>query len=169
MSWAIVVPGNGRVDQGGSYLLTDRCRRCLDAAGELAERRMPRAVVFTGWSPRGGPSEAEQMLELWPGRRDVELVVESSATITAENMARTLPLLIERDVHEATLVCGALHLPRVRYFFGSVYPRYGIRCSYRAVRDLPTPRSLAWEAAAFTLMRRQRRAALAELPRRVTA
>jgi uncharacterized SAM-binding protein YcdF (DUF218 family) len=169
MSWAIVVPGNGRVDQGGSYLLTDRCRRCLDAAGELAERRMPRAVVFTGWSPRGGPSEAEQMAELWPGRRDVELVVEPSATITAENMARTLPLLIERDVREATLVCGALHLPRVRYFFGSVYPRYGIRCSYRAVRDLPTPRSLAWEAAAFTLMRRQRRAALAELPRRVTA
>ena len=70
------------------------------------------------------------MLERWRGAGDVELVIETSATITAENMARTLPLLIERDVREATLVCGALHLPRVRYFFGSVYPRYGIRCTY---------------------------------------
>ena len=168
MSWAIVVPGNGRVERG-SYLLSDRCRRCLDVAAELAERRSPRAVVFTGWSPRGGLSEAEQMLDRWPGRRDVELVVEPSATITAENMARTLPLLVERGVDHVTLVCGALHLPRVRYFFGTVYPRYGIRCSYRPVRDLPTPRALAWEAAAFPLMRRQRRAALAELPRRATA
>jgi hypothetical protein len=168
MSWAIVVPGNGRVERG-SYLLSSRCRRCLDVAAELAEARPPRAVVFTGWSPHGGLSEAEQMLERWPGRRDVELVVEPSATITAENMARTLPLLVERGVDEATLVCGALHLPRVRYFFGTVYPRYGIRCSYRPVRDLPTPRSLAWEAAAFPLKRRQRRAALAELPRRATA
>jgi hypothetical protein len=169
MSWAIVVPGNGRVEAGGSYRLTERCHRCLEAAAALAERRAPRVVVFTGWSPQGGPTEAEQMLDRWPGRRDIELVVESSATITAENMARTLPLLIEREIDEATLVCGALHLPRVRFFFGSVYPRYGIRCRYRPVRDLPTPRALAWEAAAFPLMRRQRRAALDELPRRATA
>ena len=96
-------------------------------------------------------------------------MIESSARITAENMARSLPLLIDRGIDEATLVCGALHLPRVRYFFGTVYPRYGIRCRYRAVRDTPTPRALAWEAAAFPLMRRQRRAALTELVRRTSA
>lgn len=168
MSTAIVIPGNGRVDSGGTYRLSDRCGRCLDIAAELAERLSPRAVVFTGWSPNGGPSEAEQMLERWPGRRDVELVIEPTARITAENMARSLPLLMERRIDEAVVVCGAVHLPRVRYFFGSVYPRYGIRCRYRAVRDLPTPRSLAWEAAAFPLMRRQRRAAL-ELLRRTPA
>ena len=165
MSWAIVVPGNGRVDSGGSYLLTDRCRRCLDVAAELAERRMPRAVVFSGWSPRGGLSEAEQMLEHWPGRRDVELVVEPSATITAENMARTLPLLIERDVRSVTLICGRLHLPRVRYFFGGVYPRFGIRCSYRVVPHGALREALAWEAAAIAVARSQRRAAVEELRR----
>ena len=126
-------------------------------------------MVFSGWSPEGGPSEAEQMLEAWPGRRDVELVVESSASITAENMARTLPLLIERDVHEATLVCGAIHLPRVRYFFGGVYPRFGIRCPYRAVRDRRRRGRSPGRRRRSPLMRRQRRAALAELPRRVTA
>jgi hypothetical protein len=137
--------------------------RCLDAAARLAERRMPRAVVFSGWAPDGGASEAEQMLEAWPGRRDVELVLEPTATITAENMSRTLPLLLDRNVREVDLVCGAIHLPRVRYFFGGVYPRFGIRCRYRVVREAPAPSTLAWEAAAVTVMRRQRRAARAEL------
>ena len=161
--WAIVVPGNGCRDEHGTYGLTGRCVRCLDAAARLAERRTPRAVVFSGWSPDGGTSEAEQMLEAWPGRRDVELVLEPTATITAENMSRTLPLLLDRDVREVDLVCGAIHLPRVRYFFGGVYPRFGIRCRYRVVREAPAPATLAWEAAAVTVMRRQRRAARAEL------
>jgi hypothetical protein len=105
------------------------------------------------------------MLEAWPGRRDVELVAEGTARITAENMSRTLPLLLARGVREVTVVCGALHQLRVRYFFGGVYPSYGIRCRYRVTRQLPTPRAIAWELGAIPLARRQRRAACEELSR----
>ena len=103
------------------------------------------------------------MHAVWDGPDDVELVVEPSATITAQNMSRSLPHVLDRGVREVTIVCGALHLPRVRYHFGGVYPRHGIRCSYTLTRQLPTPGTLAWEAAAFALMRRQRRDALAEI------
>ena len=66
-------------------------------------------------------------------------------------------------MREVTVVCGTLHLARVRYHFGGVYPRHGIRCTYARTRQLPTPATLAWEAAAVLAMRRQRRAALAEI------
>nr|MDQ3822922.1 YdcF family protein [Actinomycetota bacterium] len=120
-------------------------------------------VVFTGWAPAGGPSEGEQMLEAWPGRRDVELVAERTATVTAENASRSLPLLLERGVREATVVCTPLHLGRVRYLFPALYARYGIRCRVRVAWAVPTASALAWELGALAVLRRQRRAALAEL------
>jgi hypothetical protein len=166
--WAIVVPGSGRLDADGCYRIGPRARACVRAAGQLARRRRPRIVVLSGWSPVGGVTEAQQMLEAWDGPDDVEVVIEPSATITAENMSRSLPHLLVRQVREATIVCGALHLPRVRYHFGGVYPRHGIRCSYALTAQAPTPHTLAWEAAAFLVMRRQRRAALAELSALVT-
>jgi len=43
----------------------------------------PRRFVFSGWSPSGGPSEAEQMRTLWRGP-EVELVIEPTARVTAE-------------------------------------------------------------------------------------
>ncbi len=162
-AWGIVVPGSGRIDADGSYRIGGRALACVHKAARLAERRMPRVVVFSGWSPVSGPSEAEQMLEAWDGPDDIDLVAETSATITAENMSRSLPHVLERGVDEVTIVCGALHLPRVRYYFGGVYPRHGVRCSYALTRHLPTPGSLAWEVTAALLMRRQRRAALAEI------
>ena len=100
--------------------------------------------------------------DAWPGRRDVELVAEPTATITAENMSRSLPLLRARGVEEALVVCDPLHLLRVRYFFAS-YRRYGIRVRYALTPLRPSLRALAWEAGAIPLMRRQRRRALAEL------
>lgn len=157
-SWAIVVPGHsvsGRVSV--------RCRRLLRVAAALAERRAPRVVVFTGWSPGDGPTEAEQMLDAWPGRRDVELLAEPTAAITAQNASRTLPLLLERGVREATVVCTPLHLPRVRYLFPGVYRHFGVRCEIRIAWTAPTPSALAWELGALTLLRSQRRDALAEL------
>jgi hypothetical protein len=48
-----------------------------------------------------------------------------------------------------------------------VYPRHGIRCRYVRTRQMPTPGALAWEAAAVLAMRRQRRAALAEIADRL--
>lgn len=164
-SWAILVPGSGRRDSEGIYRIGTRAEACVAAAARLAERHRPRLVLFTGWSPVGGPSEAEQMLDAWPGSRGIELLAETTAKITAENMSRSLPLLLERGITEVTVVCGVLHLPRVRYFFGGVYPRYGVRCHYAVTRQLPTPRALAWEAGAIPLARRQREAARAELAR----
>lgn len=161
--WAIVVLGSGELDADGVYRLRPVCLRSLAAAARLAERRTPRAVIFTGYSPYPGATEAEQMVDAWPGRTDVDLVAESTATITAENMARTLPHLLRRGVTEVTLVCGVLHLPRVRYFFGSTYRRHGIRCRYLGVRSGFNAHALAWEAAALPLARRQRRDARREL------
>ncbi len=157
-AWGLVVPGHslgGRLSPG--------CLRQLAVAAALAELRVPRVVVFTGWSPGDGESEAEQMLAAWPGRRDAELAVEPTARITAENASRSLPLLLERGVREATVVCGPLHVPRVRYLFGGLYPRFGVRCEIRVAWSAPTPGALAWELAALPIMSRQRRAALAEL------
>jgi hypothetical protein len=156
-SWAIVVPGHsvaGRVSA--------RCRRLLAHAAALAEQRAPRVVVFSGGSWRG-PSEAEQMLGAWPGRRDVELVAEPTARITAENASRTLPLLLDREVREATVVCSPLHRPRVRYFFCGLYEQFGISCDVRIAWTLPTPHAVVWEVGALAVLRRQRRAALEEL------
>jgi DUF218 domain len=162
-AWGIVVPGSGRLEPDGSYRIGERALACVCAAARLAEARTPRVVVFTGWSPVTGPSEAEQMLAAWDGPDDLDLVAEPSATITAENMSRSLPFLLERSVGEVTVVCGTVHLARVRYHFGGVYPRHGIRCTYVRTRQTPTPATLAWEAAAVLAMRRQRRAALAEI------
>ena len=161
---ALVVPGHGRFGAAGEYRLSDRCLRLLDFAAELVDELAPSVVALTGWSPTGGASEAEQMLAAWPGRTDVELVVEKTARTTAENMARTLPLLLARDVSSVTVVCASTHLLRIRYFFGGVYPRYGIACAYRSPRAAGrSPGAVAWEALAVPVMPLQRRAALAEL------
>jgi uncharacterized SAM-binding protein YcdF (DUF218 family) len=157
-SWAIVVPGHsvsGRVSA--------RCRRVLAVAAELAEARTPRVIVFSGWAAGRGPSEAHQMLEAWPGRRDVELVAEPTARTTAENASRSLPLLRERGITEATVVCSAVHTRRVRYFFTELYRRFEIECDVVPAPMRPTPGAVAWEVGALAIARRQRRTALAEL------
>jgi len=106
------------------------------------------------------------MLAAWEGRRDVELLAEETAVNTSQNMARVLPLLLARGVEEATIVCAPAHRLRCHYFFGAVYPRFGVRCTYHSPRLRTSAGALAWEAAALTLIRRQRRNAVAELERR---
>jgi hypothetical protein len=155
--WALIVLGQSRAGR-----LSRQCHRLLAHAAAIADRDAPRVIVFTGWSPSGGPSEAEQMLEAWPGRRDVELVVEPTARITAENASRTLPLLLERGIPRATVVCTTVHLPRVRALFPGLFASFGIRCDVHTAWAAPTPRSVAWELGALPLLRRQRRAAFAE-------
>jgi hypothetical protein len=164
--WAIVVPGQGNFDPEGTYTLSRGCNRVLALAAELAERRRPSVVVLSGWAPSGGESEAAQMLAAWEGRRDVELLAEETAVNTSQNMARVLPLLLARGVEEATIVCAPAHRLRCHYFFGAVYPRFGVRCTYHSPRLRTSAVALAWEAAALTLIRRQRRNAVAELERR---
>jgi uncharacterized SAM-binding protein YcdF (DUF218 family) len=162
MSVAIVVPGHGAFRTGGRYRITDRCLRVLAAAERLAAAIEPDAVVLSGWSPVAGPSEAEQMRDAWRGP-DVELVLEPTARITAENASRTLALLLELGIDRAEVVCALPHLPRTRFFFRRLYAARGIATGFHPVRAAPWPGAIAWELAALPVAPRQLRAARAEL------
>lgn len=99
------------------------------------------------------------MRDIWRGA-DVELVLEESATTTAENAALTLPLLLGRDVREAIVVCAPAHLVRARWIFQRIYGGHGIAVRFRAARVVPTPGAIIWELGASTVARRQVRAHL---------
>jgi uncharacterized SAM-binding protein YcdF (DUF218 family) len=164
MAVAIVVPGNGSLGRDGVYRITDRCARALEGAARLAGELEPALVVFSGWSPVGGLSEAEQMRNAWAGPQ-AELVAESSARTTAENASRTLPLLLARGIERAVVVCTPSHAPRARFFFGRLYAAYGVETDVRTVPVGRSARALAWELVALTVRRAQLRAASAELRR----
>ena len=164
MSIAIVVPGNGALGRDGAFRITDRCREVVAGAARLAEELEPVAVVFTGWSPVGGATEAEQMRDAWAGPA-VELVVEPTARTTAQNASRTLPLLLERGVERAVVACTPPHAARARFFFDRLYRLHGVETEVRAVRVARSTRAVAWELVAFTLRGPQLRAASAELER----
>ena len=134
-------------------------------AERLAERLAPRAVVFSGWAPDGSVSEAEQMRGAWRGP-ELELVVEPTATITAENAARTLPLLRERGIERALVVCAPVHLYRARYFFRRLYAAHGIEAGSAPRRSRRRCTRSRWELVALTARSRQLHAAEAELSRR---
>ena len=162
---AIVVPGQGVLGPDG-YRITDSCLRLVREAEHAAAETGAAVAVFSGWSPTGGASEAEQMRNAWAGP-ELELVVEPTATVTAQNASRTLPLLLERGVERAVVVCTPLHLRRARYFFSRLYGEAGIATEFRAARVSPTLRAAAWELLAVSVQRAQLRAARAELaPRR---
>ena len=154
---AIVVPGASLRTRGGEWTLSPSCLACVAAAVRIAAQRSPAAVVFSGYAPGGGATEAEQMREAWRGPRDVELVVEPHARITAANAARTLPLLRERGIEEAIVVCSLIHQARVRFFFSRLYRNAGIATTVVPVRGGLSPRALLWELAALPLAWSQRR------------
>jgi uncharacterized SAM-binding protein YcdF (DUF218 family) len=162
---AIVVPGNGDVDPHGTHRITRRCLRLIQEAERLVSSGGADVVVFSGWSSTGGQSEAEQMRDAWRGP-DVELVLEPTARNTAENASRTLPLLRERRIERAVVVCAPTHLARTRLLFGRLYRGTGVQVSFRAVAVAPSLRSVMWELAAFPFLPAQLRAARAELARR---
>ncbi len=136
---AVVVPG--------SQLQSTRLRLVRHAERVAAEAGAG-VVVFSG---RG---EARDMHDRWSGP-DVELVVEEGATSTAENAALTLPLLRQRGVREAIVVCAPVHLVRARWIFRRLFGRAGIEVRFQAARVVPTPGALVWELAAATVARRQ--------------
>ena len=152
---ALVVLGNG---------LPAVRRRLVAEAERTAARLGAKVVVFSGWSANGGATEAAEMRALW--RSPVaELLVEETASSTAENAARTLPLLRERGVTQAVVVCTPLHYFRARWIFRNVYERHGVAVRFQVARVAPTPGALVWEVAALTVAARQVRAAQAELDR----
>ena len=152
---AIVVPGHR--SRARSLLLVREAERVAAETG--AE-----AVIFSGHAGRGGQSEAEQMGAAWRGP-EIELVVEPTASTTAENASRTLPHLLDRRIARALVVCAPLHRHRARFFFGRLYAPYGIETELRLARVRPTARALVWELLAATACRRQLRAARRELSR----
>ena len=162
---AIVVPGHRTLGSDGVHRISGRCIRLVREAEGLVSSAGAEVVVFSGWSSSGGPSEAEQMRDAWQGP-EAELVVEPTATNTAENAARTLPLLRERGVDRAVVVCTPTHLPRARQLFGRIYRSAGVDVAFHAAPLAPTLRSVAWELVAFPFLPLQLRAARAELARR---
>jgi uncharacterized SAM-binding protein YcdF (DUF218 family) len=158
---AVVVPGHSRRTRRGHVSAT--CRRLVAEAERLAAELEAGVVVFSGWSPVGGVSEAEQMRRLWHGPEEPELVLEETAQTTAQNASRTLPLLRERDVERAVVVSAPLHRRRVRWFFEGLYAEHGIAVEFRTVSMRPTPFALAWEIGAHGVRARQLRDARAEV------
>lgn len=162
MGLAIVVPGNGGVSRDGVYRISSACLRLVREAERLADALPAEAVVFSGWSPAGGTPEAEQMRSAWLGV-DVELVVEPTAAVTAQNASRTLPLLLERGLRRALVVCAPLHSYRTRFFFSRLYGAAGIETDF-SIPPVPlSPFALVWELFALPLCRPQLRAARAEV------
>jgi uncharacterized SAM-binding protein YcdF (DUF218 family) len=158
---AVVVPGNSRRTRRGHISAT--CRRLVAEAERLTGELEAGVVVFSGWSPVGGVSEAEQMRRLWRGPDGPELVLEETARTTAQNASRTLPLLVERGVDHAVVVSAPLHRRRVRWFFEGLYSEHGIATEFHAAPMRPTPLALAWELGAHPVRSRQLREARAEV------
>ena len=164
MRTAIVVPGSGSVAGDGSYRIGAVCLALVGEAERLADALPAETVVFSGWAPAGGIPEAQQMLAAWRGA-DVELVVEPTAAVTAQNASRTLPLLLERGITRAVVVCTQLHGRRARFFFSRLYGPAGIDTSFRLVPVALSPRALVWELLALPLCGPQLRGARAEVAR----
>jgi uncharacterized SAM-binding protein YcdF (DUF218 family) len=138
----------------GSTLVGTR-RRLVAAAQQAARDLNVDVVVITGWSPNGGPSEAQQMRGLWRDASEVEIVLEETASTTAENAARTLPLLLERGIDEAVVICTPLHALRAGWIFRRIYGDHGIAVRLQLARELPTPGAVLWELGALTVCGRQ--------------
>jgi uncharacterized SAM-binding protein YcdF (DUF218 family) len=139
---AIVVPGS----------TMRRIRERLVRKAERVASTVDACVVIFS-----GAGEAEPMRDLWQGP-EVELVLEESAANTAENAALTLPLLLERGVHEAIVVCAPAHLIRARWIFRRIYGARDVAVAFRLARIAPTPGAIAWELGASAVARRQVRA-----------
>ena len=161
---AVVVPGHGEAGADAVHRISRRCLRIVREAELLVSTTAADLVVFSGWSSTGGRSEAEQMRDAWHGP-EVELVVEPTARNTAENAARTLPLLLERGVDRAVVVCAPPHLLRTRFLFRSLYHGSGVEVAFRVARLTPTLGAVAWELAALPFLPLQVRAARAEIAR----
>jgi uncharacterized SAM-binding protein YcdF (DUF218 family) len=149
---AVVVPGHSR---GGR--VSDRCLRLVAAAADVVRESGAEVVVLSGLG------EAEGMHAAWPEDARAEVVLEPTARVTAENAARTLPLLVERGVTRAIVVCGRAHAPRVRYFFRDLYGRAGIDVEVRPAPSTLNAPAVGRELVAAWFAPRQRRAARAEV------
>jgi glucosamine-6-phosphate deaminase len=159
---ALVVLGHREPGISSEHRISFESRARLRHARRLAERAPYRAVVLTGYTSTGGLSEAEQMKGAWD-ERAAPALLEVAGRNTAENAARSLPLLLAvGDLRRVVVVTSAWHL-RTPWFFAP-YRRYGLRVSYRvSFAHGHWPRMLRQELAGARQVRRQRAAAMAEV------
>ena len=160
----------------GAGLRRDRCRRCARHQRDLPRERAagrgarsgagpPRAVVFTGWSSNGGPSEAEQMYTAWRGQRPTSrylLKPAPQSTPPRTPCARCWSSRAWRALQDVSVVCSVRHALRVRFFFDALYPAPWLpgRLPLRAAGRRPPRPAVAAELSSITRMVRDRRAAL---------
>jgi glucosamine-6-phosphate deaminase len=167
---AIVILGHRDPGVSPEHRISAESRARLRHGLRLARRHGARAVVLTGYSSTGGLSEAEQMKGSWD-ESIAPALLEVAGRDTAENAARTLPILLALgEASRVTVVSSPWHL-RVPWYFAP-YGRYGLDVTYRpcAPRGRWGP-MLAEELRDLRRARPRRRAAMArmhpppELPR----
>ncbi|MDQ3675918.1 MAG: YdcF family protein [Actinomycetota bacterium] len=90
---AIVVPGAGRLDARGRYVLSASAYGRLRAAEALVASNPTAMVILSGWSGgQAGATEAEQLQDQWNGPRGTPLLLETAARTTAENAVNAVSL-----------------------------------------------------------------------------
>jgi glucosamine-6-phosphate deaminase len=125
----IVVLGHRDPGVSAEHQISAESRSRLRHGLRLARRSPVRAVVLTGYTSTGGLSEAEQMKSTWD-EHVAPALLEVAGRDTAENAARTLPLLLALgEAAKVTVVSSPWHL-RVPWFFAP-YRTFGFDVSYR--------------------------------------
>jgi uncharacterized SAM-binding protein YcdF (DUF218 family) len=160
----LVVLGHREPAISVEHRISAESRARLRHALRIARRTPVRAVVLTGYTTTGGLSEAEQMKASWD-EHVAPAVLEVAGRNTAENAARSLPIILALgEVADVTVVSSAWHL-RVPLFFAP-YRDLGLRVSYRASFTHGNwPRMLREELRSLPRVRAQRDAAMLTMPR----
>ena len=126
----LVVLGHRDPGINPEHRISFQSRARLRRARRLAERSPVRAAVLTGYTTTDGLSEAEQMKSAWD-ESAAPALLEVAGRNTAENAARSLPILLALgEARRVTVVSSAWHI-RVPWFFAP-FRRHGLHVSYRA-------------------------------------
>jgi hypothetical protein len=156
----------GHRDPGSSpeHRISSESRARLRHALAIARATPVRAAILTGYTSAGGLSEAEQMKTAWD-ESEAPALLEVAGRNTAENAARSLPLVLALgECRDVTVVSSAWHL-RVPWFFAP-YRRFGLHVAYRAsFAHGDWPRMLARELREARRAPAERRAAMAAVKR----
>jgi glucosamine-6-phosphate deaminase len=159
---AVVVLGHREPGVSAEHRISDESRARIDRAIDVCRADPPRAVILTGYTRTlKGLSEAEQMKAEWP-LADVPALLEDAGRNTAENAARSLPIIRAiGDVLWVVVVTSAWHI-RAPYFFWP-YRTLALRLSFRVEMKGPWLRPLLSELAALRAAPVQRRRAMAAM------
>ena len=154
-----VVLGHREPGRSPEHRISAHSRARLRRADRLCDQTPIRAVLLTGYTHTGGLSEAEQMAREWR-RTDVPALLEVAGRNTAENAARSLPLILALGgVRRVSVVSSLWHL-RVPFFFAP-YRQFGLHVDLRPAPPLRgSAHLLAEELGALPGMAAQRRSAM---------